>query len=411
MDKKSKTKWKATKYPGVRYREHPTRKHGVRRDRYYAIYYRDQGKRREEGLGWESEGWTLQKSVEILTQIKRNIRTGSGPRSLAEMREIEDARRAKIEEDRKRRAIEEITFREVFFNYYLPQAKMDKKSWNRDEGQAKKWILPVIGHKPIANVSPFDVEKIKKKMFDAGRSDRTVEYALAILRHVFNFARKHNLFVGDNPVSRVKIPRPDNRRVRFLSKDEAMMLLNELKGRSPQLYRVAALSLFCGLRFGEIAALQWSDVDVEEGRMFIRDPKSGTSRIAYMPEFVRSIFREMPPGPRIGLVFPNTRGKQMTQVSDLFAKVVDELGLNSGVDDPRQKVVFHTLRHTFASWLAIEGVPMVTLKELLGHKTLAMTERYSHLSPHSLKKAVATLDKGFEASEGVTRDEEGKKLA
>jgi integrase len=71
--------------------------------------------------------------------------------------------------------------------------------------------------------------------------------------------------------------------------------------------------------------------------------------------------------------------------------LVDLLEFNSGVTDPRQRFYFHTLRHTFAWWLAIQGEPLLTIKELLGHKTLVMTMRYTHLMPDQKRKAVERL--------------------
>ena len=70
--------------------------------------------------------------------------------------------------------------------------------------------------------------------------------------------------------------------------------------------------------------------------------------------------------------------------------------LSKGIEDKRQKVVFHTLRHTYASWLVERGADLYTVKELMGHKTLAMTERYSHLGENTLKQAVSRLDESLE---------------
>ena len=67
-------------------------------------------------------------------------------------------------------------------------------------------------------------------------------------------------------------------------------------------------------------------------------------------------------------------------------RAINKLDFNDGITDSRDKVVFHTLRHTFASWLAIQGTPIYTIKELMGHKTLAMTERYSHLIPDAKRE-------------------------
>ena len=65
------------------------------------------------------------------------------------------------------------------------------------------------------------------------------------------------------------------------------------------------------------------------------------------------------------------------------------------LQDPRQIVTFHTLRHTFASWLALQGTPILTIKELLGHQSLVMTERYSHLTPDHKKNAVDGIEAMF----------------
>ena len=79
-------KWKTSKFPGVRYREHPERKHGVRSDRYFVIRFQAQGRRREEALGWASEGWTEHKAAIELAKLKEASKMGKGPSSLAEKR-------------------------------------------------------------------------------------------------------------------------------------------------------------------------------------------------------------------------------------------------------------------------------------------------------------------------------------
>jgi len=88
------------------------------------------------------------------------------------------------------------------------------------------------------------------------------------------------------------------------------------------------------------------------------------------------------------------------EVSNVFQIVADAIGMNNGVTDRRQKLVFHSLRHTYASWLVEQGVDLYTVKELMGHGTLAMTERYSHLAPDTLRRAVKTLEAGLKKSKG-----------
>jgi hypothetical protein len=86
----------------------------------------------------------------------------------------------------------------------------------------------------------------------------------------------------------------------------------------------------------------------------------------------------------------------MKAISKTFDRTVKCLGFNDGVTDRRQRVVFHTLRHTFGSWLAMQGMHILTIKELLGHKSTAMTERYSHLIPDMKKQAALALEQSFD---------------
>ena len=93
------------------------------------------------------------------------------------------------------------------------------------------------------------------------------------------------------------------------------------------------------------------------------------------------------------LVFKNTKGGKLERISNTFLRTVDELGFNDGVVDRRDKAIFHTCRHTFASWHVQNGTDLYTVKELLGHSTIQLTERYSHLRPDGLKQATHLFDK------------------
>jgi len=93
-----------------------------------------------------------------------------------------------------------------------------------------------------------------------------------------------------------------------------------------------------------------------------------------------------------GLVFPSKTGEPMGQISATFMRTVDDLGWNKGVTDYRQRIVFHSLRHSYCSWLAMAGVPLYTLAQLSGHETMSMVQRYSHLSPGTLRDAVSLLN-------------------
>jgi len=388
---------KSKHYPGVRWREHPERKHGVNFDRYFVIRYKLDGKDRQESLGWASQGWTEQKANARLAELKEAQRTGQGAVTLAEKRQqAADARQAEAEA----RATEErenTTLAQVW-EKYLPVAQANKAAHTAyaEEAAYRLWLSPALAGKPLRDIKPIHLERIKKTMTEAGRSAQTIRHVLAALRQVFNFAKRHGLYAGDNPVSLVKKPAADARRLRFLTHDEAERLLAALAERESNVHDMTLLALHCGLRAGEIFSLTWGDVDMERGVLILRDTKSGKTRAAYMTEAVAAMLAGIKRRGQNDLVFLSANGGRIVQISETFNRVVAALGFNNGVTDPRQKVVFHTLRHTFASWLVEQGIDLYSVKELMGHGTLAMTERYSHLSPDKLRRAIKTLEAGMD---------------
>jgi integrase len=387
-------KWKKTKYKGLEYRDHATRKHGIKKDKFYRYRIQVDGERIRESFGWMSEGWTQEKCLVEIARLKQNRITGKGPATLKEQREI--AEKEKVEQKRS-----EVTFSEVWHNY-KKQAKADRgdASLIREESLYLNGINKDLSDIPMKDISPFHLEKIKSKMAKKGRAPRSIEYTLAIIRQVFNYARKTDMFDGDNPVSKVKIPHSDNRRVRFLTHEEADTLLTELMKKSKQVHDIALLSLHTGARAGEIFSLTWGCVDLEAGTMLLKDTKNTASRTAFMTRAVKDMLAGIKPDQagRDDLVFPGRGGVKIGQMSQTFPRVASEL-FNQGVDDPRQRVFFHSLRHTYASWLVMEGVDLYRVKELLGHKDLTMTQRYAHLAPDSLRGAVNILEKSLNKEE------------
>lgn len=113
-----------------------------------------------------------------------------------------------------------------------------------------------------------------------------------------------------------------------------------------------------------------------------------------MNEKIKKIFNTRPRGKPTDYVFKDIKhGGRIGKISSSFLRSVDKLGLNKGIVDPRQKVVFHSLRHSFASWLVESGTDLYTVKELLGHADYSMTARYSHIGAESLRGAVNKLTK------------------
>jgi len=410
-------KWKKTNHTGLRYYEHNTRKHGKKQDRYYAIRFRLDKELYEYGIGWLSEGIpeAIRKEepnlgfedycLKLLRQYKANVKIGTGPKSPKEKRTIEKAKREQEEKERKQAEKENITLNDYFYKTYYPDAKINKKesSYAHEETHFRLWIDPVAGGKPIKDLSEFDARRIVKSILDAGKKPRTAQYVMATLRQVWNKARRGKLVSGDSPTRNVKIPKYDNRRQRFLNHNEADLLLDALKAKDETLYRMALLSLHTGMRASEIFNLTWGCIDTERGIITILDAKSGRGRAAFMTKQIKAMFDEMTRGNNDAIVFLRRDGKPFKEIPTLFRDVVTDLKLNENVSDARQRVCFHTLRHTLASWHAETGTDLYVIKELLGHGSITLTERYSHLTNGALQEATRGFEKAIKTAKKKAR--------
>jgi len=361
---------KKTRYPGVYERPGKNKHHAD--DICYDISYKRDGKKVWEKAGWASEGYSAKLAEQIRAERIRSIRHG-----------------LELPQDKPKTLFKDAVKK------YLEWAKTNKTKEGRDDRYLyDKHLKKRFGDIRMDQISSFDLEKMKSELLKEGYAPATVKHALVLIRQIYNKAIIWNLYQGESPVKKVKMPTISNQRTRFLSIEEADTLLKALKTKSQQVHDMALLSLHTGMRFGEIAGLKVHDVDLTNGLVNISDPKNRRPRRAYMTAAVKDMFQaRIPTGAKSNdLIFPDEKGKKMEFVSKTFPRVVDALGLNKGVKDPRQKITFHSLRHTFASWLALQGEQIQTISELLGHRTLQMTMRYSHLTPDHRKAAVSRLE-------------------
>jgi len=384
------SRWFSTEFEGVRYRKHPRRKHGIKNDHYFSIRYRVDGKRIEEGLGWASKGMTAKNAALQLAELQEAYRKATGePVTLREKREV-----ARV--DRERQEKEGVTFGDCFKDTFIPQATISNPRETRQkESHYDLWLKDVIGALPFSEIGVLELEKIRTNLLTMGRSPRTVQYVFSTIRRVWNDAKAKGIIAEDCPTKKIRLDRFDNKRARYFSHEEADRFLKELLTRNESLWKIALISLHCGLRFGEIANLRRGDIDTRRKIIGIRDSKGGFARHGRMTEEVRRIFSDMETGKREELLFTDSNGNRMRRPSKIFTAVIDALGFNEGVTDARQKITFHSLRHTYASWLVDRGVGLYDVQRLLGHRSSVLTERYSHLSDSRLTEDVKELERGI----------------
>ena len=261
--------WISTPFPGVRYREHSTRKtRNGQPDRYYTLRYRVNGQRKEEPIGWASEGWNPEKAYKVLSGILAGIRTGEGPQSLAEKRALLAEAKEAEEEARKRAQVCDMTLETFFSQVYMPRAKREKRTWRTDEQRINKAIIPALGAYPLRAVMPTDVQRFLDALADSGAAPATVRQYMAVIRRAYNMAAETVIdgvlvFTSKNPAAGARLPAVHNGRDRYLTADEVERLLKAAAAlRSPDLHDAILLSLNTGLRLGELLRLRWLDVDV-----------------------------------------------------------------------------------------------------------------------------------------------------
>ena len=230
-------------------------------------------------------------------------------------------------------------------------------------------------------------------------SPSTVNREIAIIRNMFNMGIEWGDFI-DNPVKKgIMFNEKDFARNRFLSQDEAVKLYNELKGH---LKPIVIVTLNTGMRLGEVLNLKWKDCNFEQRKIYLPKTKTGKKEKP-MNQIVYDTLVAWPKHPTSDYIFchpvdtPHAgfSGKPFRSIKTAWNKAIEK----AGIDNFR----FHDLRHTFASYCVMSGVDMKTVSELLGHKTMVMTERYSHLSDSHKQKAVERLSMNFGFGKDATK--------
>jgi len=334
----------------------------------------------------------------------RRHREKVGPKALAT--KVYQKRKNEVQE--RRFFPERIRRRDVlladFFKDYLARVKGRLRCYREYERYAKRLASAFPG-RTLRQLLPGDIDRyVAKRLQEV--SPATVNRDLQFLKHVFYVAMKDGL-CERNPVREVRLFKENNQRVRFLTEDEEAQL-REAVGEDE--WPMVAVAIHTGLRQAEQFNLRWEHVDFTTGIITIPRSKHGEARRIPMNDTVRDLLRALPSRLKSALVFPSTTGETAVDARNYMNRVFVPALEKARIAGFR----WHDLRHTFASRLVMKGVDLRTVQELLGHKTMAMTLRYSHLSPGHQLDAVRRLDAATDdrgTATGTATEQPGEKAA
>jgi len=284
------------------------------------------------------------------------------------------------------------TLAELIDRYIANELPKKPKSI-RDQTRQLNWWKSCIGEHLLSDIKPpliveyRDILASGETHGGARRAAGTVNRYIAALSHAFTIAVNDWGWVEDNPLKKISKLKEPRGRVRYLSDDERERLLETCKSsNNPYLYPVVVLALSTGMRLGEIMRLTWRDVDLQRGFVLILESKNDERRKVPLVGLAQQVITEHRKAPRIDtpLLFP---GKNPKKPIILRSAWETALGV-AKITDFR----FHDLRHSAASYLAMNGASLAEISEVLGHKTLQMVKRYSHLSDAHTASVVSKMN-------------------
>ena len=341
-------------------------------DKTYIIRYRENDIDRMKTIGKYSQGIRINYCKHIRNEILMKLRLGEEPPTIIKKK--------------KKNIIKLDDFAEVYFK----EKEDEVKDIEKIKRSYINHIKPFLGHKAVDEITSDnikEIQKLKRKVL----AERTINALIQIIGAIYNVAIQKEIFKGNNPVNKsVKRINVDNKRERYLTIEEINILLDEVK-HEEYLHVFVQIALQTGGRMGTILSITKKDIKIESNSIQLKDHKNNSTYLGFFNDELKYLLQTRIKNLNANDLIIN-RGQQVIQ--DRLTKIYNK-HFNVGLanDDRKNRVVTHTLRHTFASHLAIKGTPIYTIQKLMNHKDITMTLRYAKLAPDSGKDMVLNLYK------------------
>lgn len=276
---------------------------------------------------------------------------------------------------------------------YISEVLPNKPKNASNSEQHLVWWKSKLGAYLLADVSPALIVQYRNDLLatttrrGTKMANGTVVRYMASLSHAFSLAVKDWQWIDDSPLRKVSKPKEPRGRERFLSDDERKALLQACRASTSRfLYTVVVLALSTGMRRGEIMALRWSQIDILRGRILLYETKNDTSRAVPLTGLAHTMVGDLAKVRRIDtdLVFYGETGNQPVDLTKPWTTALSKAELSN--------FRFHDLRHSAASYLAMDGATTIEIAAVLGHKTLQMVKRYSHLANSHTSSVVTSMN-------------------
>jgi len=276
---------------------------------------------------------------------------------------------------------------EIYLKDYLSSGEAAKKSDNTRRAQipfVHDW-MDILGRYQLKDITPLMIERARESLRVPGRGNSSLNRRLNVLSHIFRTAIDVYGWMRENPCKKLpRYPEP-NGRIRFLSKSELKRLL-EAVDKSPYkpLSLIVRMALITGMRKMEILSLTWEQINFETGLLELPKTKNSDRRVYPLPKKLLTDIQNHKQYARSTLLFPAHNKPDKPIIFYPYWRLAIK---EASIQDFR----FHDLRHTAASYLAMSGESLRTITDVLGHRSISTTMRYTHLSQEHKGRALELL--------------------